>query len=311
VAALGTEVGSSAAAYGAGMTIQPSEFTATLTSLTIGDVMHPEMISCRPQDDLGQVAATMVAHGIHATLLEPLTNTRPLIVTDLDLVRAAVERPSGTRAGELTSEPAPTLDSGTSVSEAVAKMAELYVTHLIATDEATAALSGVISSFDIVALIGGHRPADAWMLNSAPAASPADARSLDDMLAREVMHPGIVTCAPDAPLWTVARAMAEHRIHCVAVAGVGGAGAHGRHFGWGLIDAMELVLAAHSGTLAEAAATIASASPPAVNDGDTLERAARLMINDGARHVVVIGPSGLPSGMISTLDVMRVLAAGA
>jgi CBS domain-containing protein len=291
------------------MTTQPSESTATLTGLTIGDVMRPEIISCRPEDELGQVAATMVTHGIHATLLEPLTNTHPLIVTDLELVRAAVERPSGTRAGELTSEPAPMLDSSASVSEAVAKMAELYVTHLLATD-AAAAPCGVLSSFDIVALIGGYRPAHARTLHPAPAACAADTRSLNERLAREVMHPGIVTCAPDAPLWTVARSMIEHHVHCIAVAGVGGAGAHG-HFSWGLINAMELVLAAHSGTLGEAAATIASASPPAVNDSDTLQRAARLMINDDARHVVVIGGSGLPSGMISTFDVARVLAGAA
>lgn len=271
--------------------------------------MHPGIISCQPEDELATVAATMVTRGIHATMLSPLSSTRPLIVTDLELVRAVLERPRGTRAGELSSEPAPTLNGGASVHDAVAKMAELYVAHLIVTDAATAVPCGVISSFDIVALIGGYQPARARALHPEPPARAASIPSVSETTARAAMHPGVVTCGPDAPLWGVARSMVKHRVHCVAVAGVGDAGAHGHHFGWGLINDMELVLAAHSGGLSAAAATIASAAPPAVNEGDPLERAASLMVSDGARHVVVIGSSGLPSGMISTLDVLRIVAA--
>jgi CBS domain-containing protein len=290
------------------MTTQPSESTASLSCLTIGDVMRAEIISCRPEDTLGRVASTMVTHGIHATPLEPLTNTHPLIVTDLELVRAALQRPNDTRAGDLPSEPVPTIASNASVDAAVAKMAELYVRHLLAIDPTSGRTCGVISSLDIVAALGGYPPCTVDPRPTRPAAST---RRLDEAHAGEMMHPGIVTCAPDTPLWTVARSMAEHRVHCIAIAGVGEAGPHGRHFSWGLIDDMELVLAAHSGTLTRAAATIAAATPPAVNDSDTLDRAATLMINDDARHVVVIGPSGLPSGMISTLDVARSLAAAA
>ena len=294
----------------AAMSTQPADFTTSLADLMVGDLMSTEIISCPPEDNLAQVAATMVSHGIHATLLEPPTGTHPLIVTDLELVRAALQRPSDTRAGDLASEPVPTIHDNASVDAAVAKMAELYVRHLLAIDPVSGRSCGVISSLDIVAALGGYPPLRGRPFDSEPM-RPTSARQLTEARAGAMMHPGIVTCAPDAPLWSVARSMAEHRVHCVAVAGVGEAGAHGRHFSWGLIDDMELVLAAHSGTLTQAAATIASAAPPAVNESDTLDRAATLMVKDDAPHVVVIGPSGLPAGMISTLDVARILAAAA
>jgi CBS domain-containing protein len=288
----------------------PAEFTTSLADLIVGDLMTPEIISCQAQDKVSQVAAIMASQGIHATLREPPTGTGPLIVTDLELVRAALQRPRDTRAGDLASEPVPTIHDNASVDEAVAKMAELYVRHLLAVDPVSGRACGVISSLDIVAALGGYAPLRGRPFDPGPM-RPTSARQLNDARAGAIMHPGIVTCAPDAPLWTVARSMAEHRVHCIAVAGVGEAGAHGRHFSWGLINDMELMLAAHSGTLARAAATIASAAPPAVNDSDTVDRAATLMINEDAPHVVVIGQSGLPCGMISTLDVLRIVAAAA
>jgi len=294
----------------AGMTTQPAAFTTSLADLIVGDVMSSEIISCQAEDNLAQMAATMVSHGIHATLVEPPTGTHPLIVTDLELLRAALQRPSDTRAGELASEPIPRVHDNASVDVAVAKMAELYVHHLLAIDPVSGRSCGIISSLDILAALGGYPPLRGHPFDSEPM-RPNSARQLNEARADAMMHPGIVTCAPDAPLWSVARRMAAHRVHCVAVAGVGEAGAHGRHFNWGLIDDMELVLAAHSGSLTQAATTIASAAPPAVDGSDTVDRAATLMINEDAPHVIVIGPSGLPSGMISTLDVLRIVAASA
>jgi CBS domain-containing protein len=293
------------------MTAKPIEFTATLSGLTIEAAMRPGVVCCRPEDGLASVAATMAGHGIHAMMLEPLTGGNPLIVTDLEVIRALLTRPAGTCVGAIASEPATTLPSDALLEQAVAKMAELYVTHVLVTDPASSAPCGVISSFDLVAVISGPQPASARMLRPGLARPASSAQTLSAARAADVMRPGVVTCAPDAPLWAVARMMAEHRVHCVAVAGVAEAGAHRRHFSWGLIDDMELVLAAHRGSLDEPASTIVVASPPAIKESDSLERAAGLMVKDDARHVVVVDPSGWPSGMISTLDVARILAASA
>jgi CBS domain-containing protein len=273
--------------------------------------MRPGVVSCPPEEGLTTVAAAMAGHGIHAMLLEPLTSRNQLIVTDLELIRTMLERPDGSCAGEIARDSATTLPSDASLGQAVAKMAELYVAHVLVTDPASGAPCGVISSFDLVAVISGSQPAAARALRPGLARLASGGRTLSGALAGDVMHHGVVTCAADAPLWAVARSMAEHRVHCVAIAGVAEAGPHPRHFTWGLVDDMELVLATHRRSLDEAATTVVVAAPPAVNESDTLAHAAGLMVRDDARHVVVVGASGLPSGIISTLDVVRSLAAAA
>jgi CBS domain-containing protein len=124
------------------------------------------------------------------------------------------------------------------------------------------------------------------------------------------MHPGVTACPADAPLSTVVRAMADHRVHCVAVAGVESPSGPSPHLIWGLIEDIAVVAALHRQALGEPAATIAERSPVAVAESETLERVARLMVEHDTRHVVAVGARGLPSGMVSSLDVASVLAAG-
>jgi CBS domain-containing protein len=293
------------------MTAKTIEFTATLSGLTVHDAMRPGVVSCRPEESLTSVAAAMAGHGIHAMLLEPRISRNSMIVTDLELIRTMLNRPDGSCAGEIARESVTTLPSDALLDQAVAKMAELYVAHVLVTGPASGAPCGVISSLDLVAVISGLQPAAAPAVRPGLARLAPGARTLSGALAGDVMHHGVVTCGADAPLWAVARSMAEHRVHCVAIAGVAEAGPHARHFTWGLIDDMDLVLATHRGSLDEPATTVVVSAPPAVNESDTLAHAAGLMVTDDVRHVVVIGPSGLPSGIISTLDVVRNLAAAA
>jgi CBS domain-containing protein len=290
------------------MRIQPMEPASVLTGLTVDDAMRAGLVTCLPSDGLARLAAIMVAHGIHATVLAPPGDGEPLIVTDMELIRGALERPDDVSVGDLARDPAVTLRSDASLDLAVAKMAELYVRHLLATDPASGVPRGIVSSFDIASVIGGHPPERARRLRRGPTHPPSCVRALREAIVGDVMHRGVVTCSPDTPLRAVGRSMAQHRVHCVAVAGVQGSGPHPHHFTWGLIDDMELVRALHRGALGDHAGAIAVTEPIAVLESDSLEVAARLMIKDGARHVVVVGSSGLPSGMVSTLDVASILA---
>lgn len=279
-----------------------------LTDLAVSDAMCPGVITCLPDDGVATLAAIMVTHGIHAAVLSPLQPAAPLMVTDLELVRAALEQADDPRAAEIAREPVASVPSDTTLQDAVAVMAERYVAHLLVSDPGSGAPVGVISSFDVVAVLGGQEPGLARMLRPAPARPAPSARTLSEAIVRDVMHPGVATCTPDMSLPTVARSMAEHRTHCVAVAGVDGDG-RGEHFIWRLIGAMDLVRAVHRHALAEPAASIAATAPIAVQEGDSLEHVAGLMVEHDTRHVVVVGPRGLPSGMVSTLDVASILAA--
>jgi CBS domain-containing protein len=288
------------------MTAPDSPTRSPLTGVTVLDAMNLGVVSCLPDDGVGKLASIMVAHGIHAVVLARGDRTGPLIVTDLELVRAALER-ADAHAGEIAREPLASVPADAPLDQAVAMMAERYVAHLLATDPVSGDPAGIISSFDIAAVIGGHDPKHARMLRPGPARPSLSARTLAQARVGDAMNPGVITCPADAPLAKAALSMAEHRTHCVAVAGIERSG---QHLKWGLIGDMDLVLAVHRGAFsAEAAANIAATEPIAVREDDSLERVAALMVEHATSHVVVVARSGLPSGIVSTRDVAGVLAA--
>jgi CBS domain-containing protein len=290
------------------MQVEPIEPPGVLTDLTVRDAMRHGFVTCLPSNGLPTLAAILVAHGVHAMVLEPEGDGEPLIVTDMELMRAALEQADDVSAGDMARVPMVTLPSDAPLELAVARMVERYVPHVLATDPATGVPCGILSSFDIANVLGGHPPDRAHTLRHGPTHPASCIRALREVTAGEVMHRGVVTCSPDAPLRAVGRSMAQHHVHCVAVAGVDVSPAHPHHYSWGLIDDLELVRALHRGALDDCAGAIAVTGPIAVLEHDSLELATKLMIEDGARHVVVVGPSGLPSGMVSTLDVASILA---
>ena len=122
-------------------------------------------------------------------------------------------------------------------------------------------------------------------------------RTLAVRCVSDAMHHGVVTCSPDTPLPLVARLMAEHRIHCVVVS---------RDTDiepWGVVSDLDLVAAGdlHGLTARAIAATV----PP----GESLTRAVQLMVEHAVSHLIVADPAQhVPLGILSTLDVARVLA---
>jgi len=191
------------------------------------------------------------------------------------------------------------LSRDASLDDAVARMALGYVAHLLVTDPRSGAPVGIISSFDVASIVGGWEPRLARIMRPDRAMVPS-ARTLRQARISEVMHRGVATSLPDAPLWAVARTMAQHRVHCVAVAGVDDSEGGSEHVMRGLIDDLDLVVALHRGEIGARAATIAGPAPVALRGDASLERAAELMIEHGTRHVVAVGQSGLPTGMVST-----------
>jgi CBS domain-containing protein len=120
------------------------------------------------------------------------------------------------------------------------------------------------------------------------------------------MHAGFVTCAADTPLRDVARMMAEHRIHCVAVPDIEGT----ETLAWGIVSDFDIVGAAAAGSVeGRTAADVAASEALAISDDDVLARAVQLMNEHRASHLVVVGAAtGRPVGVLSTLDVAGLLA---
>jgi CBS domain-containing protein len=278
-----------------------------LAGVSVLDAMRPGVITCLPDASLSTVGAIMATHGIHSVVLSQSERGIPLIVTDLDFVRTWLEGGEDGCAADIARVPAATLSTDASLEDAVAAMAVGYVAHLLATDPGSGAAVGIISCFDVAAVVGGCEPRLARILRPEPATLPV-ARTLGEAKVSDVIHRGIVTCPRDTPLSAVARSMAERRIHCVAVASVDGTSGRGEDVAWGLIEDLDLVVALHRGALAAPAATVAETAPVALPEGASLDRAAALMVEHDTRHVVAVAPSGLPRGMVSTLDVALILA---
>jgi CBS domain-containing protein len=275
--------------------------------VSVVDAMRPGVVTCLPDDRLATLAAIMVTHGIHAVVLGPLEDGAPLIVSDLDLVRAALDR-ADARAGEIAREPATTVSADAPLNEAVKVMSERAISHLLVTEPGSRAPVGIVSSFDVAAVLGGQPPRLARMLRPGPARPSASARTLGQAQVRDVMHPGVTTCPADVSLRAVARSMAENRVHGIVVAGLRRSD---QHLTWGLISDMDLLFALHRGAIDEPAESIAPTSPIAIEEQESLERAATLLVEHDSAHGVVTGAGGLPSGMLSTLDIARVLGSTA
>jgi CBS domain-containing protein len=277
------------------------ETSSVLAAMRPGVVWSPSGASA------AQLASSMIQHGVHAVVVAPSSGTVALMASDLDLVRAALER-ADARAGEIAREPAASLPTTAALEQAIRMMSERSVAHLLVTDSDSGAPAGIISSFDVAAVFGGHDPRYARIVRPAPARPLVSAETLSRVRAAEIMHAGVITCTADVSLRSIARTMAAYRVHCVAVAGVDD---RRELYTWGLIGDLDLVTALARGGQDEPAGTVAVTEPLAVKETESLDRVAALMANHDTSHVVVVGADGLPAGIISTLDVAEILAGAA
>jgi CBS domain-containing protein len=274
-----------------------------LSQATVRDAMHRGVITTAPDTRLTTVAATMAAYAVHAVVLLGPRRDGGLVISDLDVVSAALDGRFESPAVDVAREPLLTVTASDPLEHAIALMATRDESHLLVCDPQEEWPSGVLSSLDVMAMLAGRDPALTRVVRPAPARPLVSARDLAATTVAAVMHPGVVTCLPDEELEQVARTMADLHIHCVAVVGVDGGS-----LVWGLVTDMDVLHAAYRDGAAKAGA-LASASPVAVPASASLDAAAALMADRGATHVIAVDRSGAPTGVVSSLDVLRIVAA--
>lgn len=118
----------------------------------------------------------------------------------------------------------------------------------------------------------------------------------------DAMRPGVIACTPDATLRTVARTMAMNHVHSVVVTAGGDAPV-------GVITERELLTAASPSAEGRPAHSLA-VDPLTVFSDDPLGRAAELLVEHRASHLLVVDVAGRPRGVLSALDIAGVLAWG-
>ena len=127
--------------------------------------------------------------------------------------------------------------------------------------------------------------------------APLETRVADAMTAT------VVHCRPEASLRDVAHLMTTHGIHAVYVLDEDGGQAP-----WSLVSDLDLVAAWP--VLDERSAGDTAVTPLVLVPSDEpLGRAAQLMAESGTAHLAVTDPAtGTPVGVLSTMDIARVIA---
>jgi CBS domain-containing protein len=134
--------------------------------------------------------------------------------------------------------------------------------------------------------------------------------SLEHATVADAMHPGILSCQANATLTDVARMMATHHVHSIAVMGIS-ENQPGESLVWGIIPDLDLVRAGIRTGADRAAGGLALQPVITVGPAMALREAGELMLAHGASHVVVVNPATeRPVGILSTLDIAGVLAWG-
>jgi CBS domain-containing protein len=131
---------------------------------------------------------------------------------------------------------------------------------------------------------------------------------LADTTVLAAMHPGVLTCRPDASLRSVAELLSANGVHAVIVCEQDLPSAE--FVPWGVISAQDLVAAALVRHVDEQVAAATAATPLVMIAGhETLERAAQLMTEHAVAHLVVVdGENAHPVGVLSTLDIAATLS---
>jgi CBS domain-containing protein len=124
--------------------------------------MHEGVFTCPADTPLASAAALMTEERIHAVVVsgvdaDSLTDRHTWgIVSDLDLLRAALEGSADMTAGKVAAMEFLTVDADETVERAAQLMTEHEVTHLVALDPQTGHAVGVLSTHDVARVIGSR-----------------------------------------------------------------------------------------------------------------------------------------------------------
>jgi CBS domain-containing protein len=122
---------------------------------TVGEAMHPGVITCPPGTTLRRVAAILAEHRIHAVVVAREEDSVPLaVVTDRDVAfRHSRGELDGVTAGGAAMEPTVTVRADADLRQAAELMAQYGTSHVIVTERGGRHPIGVLSTLDVAAAV--------------------------------------------------------------------------------------------------------------------------------------------------------------
>jgi CBS domain-containing protein len=260
---------------------------------SIRDLMHPGVITCRPDATLGQVAVMLNQHHVHALIVAD-RDGRPLgVISDFDLLAGewlsadpeSLETMRTMTAGELMSTPVDTIEANAPVSEAARRMREEGIHRLLAIDGGQPV--GVVSISDFVA-------------------SLAETAPVRRETVADVMSDAMLVCRDKTPITAAARTMTQAGWRSVLVVD-----ATGRPLG--VVSGPDLVAFCEKEKEECTDATVSEVMHPPlkIHMSASLREAADKMIKHHHHRLVVVDPDApetMPLGIISSFDIIAEMA---
>jgi CBS domain-containing protein len=133
----------------------PSHAHPPAAELTVADVMHRGVIFCERETSAREITDTMIDRGVHSVaVLGHAQNERhdPTvwgIVSDVDVLAAALDPGAGATAGDLARQQVIVIRATRPIREAAEALATYHANHLVVIDPDTQTPVGFISPLDI------------------------------------------------------------------------------------------------------------------------------------------------------------------
>ncbi|MDI6892872.1 MAG: CBS domain-containing protein [Actinomycetota bacterium] len=126
-----------------------------------------------------------------------------------------------------------------------------------------------------------------------------------ELLVRDVMHLGVLTCKVDTPLCEVAQMMTDNRVHCVVVVDEAGEAC-------GVISDLGILQAYGRDIANMRAEDVLKGCTIAVQPTAPIQEAVAEMIAKHVHHLVILGehPLHRPVGVLAASDIVREIAKG-
>jgi CBS domain-containing protein len=251
------------------------------------DIMHPGLITCRPEMHIREIAEVLVSSHIHALVVTDPDGEPLGIVADSDLLAGewlaedeeSLAAMRAMTAGELMTAPVVTIAAEDSVDDVAAVLQREHLSRLVVTDNAHPV--GIVAISDLVAQV---------------ARQPAERRIVAD-----VMSYGFLVCREGAPIAAAARAMHERRSRSIAVIDIDGRAV-------GVLSGRDL-LPSLLAPVEDATVDSLMHAPLTIAPDTSLREAADRMISNEVHRLLVVAPGETtPSGQISAADIVAEMA---
>lgn len=257
----------------------------------VKDLMHPGVITCKPDATLGQVATLLDQNQVHALFVTDRDGRILGVISDFDLMTGewlsadpeSLEVMRKLTAADLMSQPVDSVEANVPLSEAARTLIEKDVSRLLVTENGKPV--GVISVSDFVA--------------SLTAKIKAKRETVGD-----VMSDAILVCRGKTPVLSAARAMTSAGWRSVLVVD-----AKGKVLG--VVSGRDLLRLVQNGV--DESLIVRDVMHPAltIDIHASLREAADKMIQNHHHRLVVIDkddPDAFPLGVISTFDIVAEMA---